>query len=61
MEKFKLKYTGSYSISALLPGFQGVVKPGDVIDVDKKAVDSLRSHEDWELVTEKKQKKGGDE
>lgn len=55
-QKYKLKYTGVYPVRVMCPGFHGDVSLGDVIDVARQAVDELRGHNDWELVTEKKQK-----
>lgn len=60
-EKYQMKYVGVYPQMVMCPGFRGLVQKNDVIQVLKDAVDELRGHDDWELVVEKKAKKGGDE
>ena len=60
MEMKKIRYSGVYPIFLQCPGFNGYVNKSDEVSVLPVAFDELNGHDDWELVTEKKVKQGGE-
>ena len=57
VEMVKVRFKGSAPSLVMMPGFRGKIQPGEEAQTTKQNYENeLKTHTDWELIREKKEK-----